>query len=96
MFRLLLPAQRGELRPAHKQVEPGCQHVQATRRCWGRSLYFALLQCHRHRMLSVLLSRSRHRQAVTGLFRTLLYIAEHTAVLKGGGGERVPLCHRGS
>ena len=81
MFRFLLPAQRGELRPAHEQVEPGCQHVQATRRCWGRSLYFDLLQCHRHRMLSVLLSRSSswpvNRQAVTGLFRTIWYIAEH-------------------
>ena len=46
LVRILLPAQRGELRPAHKQVEPCCKHVQAARRCWGGSftvLFFSLL-----------------------------------------------------
>ena len=35
-IRILVPAQRGELRPAHEQVESGRQYVQEERRSWGR------------------------------------------------------------
>ena len=35
-IRILVPAQRGELRPAHEQVESGRQYVQAERWRWGR------------------------------------------------------------
>ena len=42
-IRILVPAQRGELRPAHEQVESGRQYVQEERRSWGR-LHFILIK----------------------------------------------------
>ena len=103
MIRLLLPAKCGELRPAHKQVEPCRQYVQAARRGWGR--LYSLSSCP---LLSMSPSPLLSAQSLARL-RYLKYLGwcgEGVPFLRfgcwtdffilGWCGERVPLCHRRS